>query len=86
MDCKKDVKQRRIVDTRWIKVDLHHLSMPGITVTDVTVRRIGYFSAAITRQNGNDTAQSFEKGLQAPETAASEGGNIGIVFVHIVFF
>ena len=70
VDCKKDVEQRRIVDTRWIKMDLYHLSVPGIATAYVTVRWIGGFPAAITRQYGNNTVQSFENCFQAPEATA----------------
>ena len=70
------VKQGVIAYQGRIKGDLNRFSVPGITVTDFTIRRILYPSTAVPNSCCNNTGQIQEDIFNPPETPCRKRSNL----------
>src|SRR5215468_10068538 len=75
----KRVEQLVIAHLGRVVHDLHRFGMPGAAVRDLLVAGIGGVPAGVARGGADHAVDLVEVGLYAPETAAGEGCNRGLL-------
>jgi hypothetical protein len=73
----KHLEQVAVADLVGVVLDLDDLGMACVAGTDLSVRRIGHVAAGVAGDSRLDTGELLERGLDTPETAATERRRLG---------